>query len=133
MKSLLWSGVVSTLLLAAVGCNDETTRETGQERVIQFGQPSLDGISEETQPEALAAYEQAKRFVSEGGVDASSFDLMIPSISHWCPPQAVYHDWLVSFPNAKAGSKVESRLSIAVLNDGKCWVWQPDVAVASTE
>lgn len=133
MLNLLRIGVASIFLLAVVGCNDETAREMVAERVIQFGQPSLVGISEQTQPDALAAYEHAKRFVSDGGVDTSSFDLIKPNVSHWCPPQAVYHDWLVSFPNAKAGSKVENALSIAVLNDGKCWVWQPDVAVASTE
>ncbi|MBL6706363.1 MAG: hypothetical protein ISQ06_09640 [Planctomycetaceae bacterium] len=133
MLNLRRIGVTSIFLLTAVGCADEADRGATRERVFQFGQPSLAGISDQTQPEASAAYEHAKRFVSEAGVDAASFDLMNPSVSHWCPPQAVYHDWLVSFPGVVGRSEVGNALAIAVLNDGKCWVWQPDAAMASTE
>ena len=133
MQCLLRIGVVSSFLLAAVGCNDETTRETVEERVIQFGQPVLAGISEQTQPEAMAAYDHAKRFVSDDRVDTSLFDLMNPGISHWCPPQPVYHDWLVHFPGKKSGVEADSVLSIAVLNDGECWIHRPGNAVESAE
>ncbi len=132
MLNLRRIGVTSIFLLIAVGCAGEADRGTTRERVLQFGQPSLAGISDQVQPEASAAYEHAKRFVSEGG-DASSFDLMNPSVSHWCPPQAVYHDWLVSFPGVEERSEVGNALAIAVLNDGKCWVWQSDAAMAGTE
>ncbi len=130
MLNLRRIGVTSIFLLTAVGCADEADRGATRERAFQFGQPSLAGISDQTQPEASAAY---KRFISKGGVDASSFDLMNPSVSHWCPPQAVYHDWLVSFPGVEERSEVGNALAIAVLNDGKCWVWQSDAAMAGTE
>jgi hypothetical protein len=132
MHRLLRMGVVSIFLLVVSGCNEETNRQMTQERVIQFSQPSLAGIADQAQPKALAAYDHAKRFVSDGDVDSSAFDLMKPDVSHWCPPQAVYFDWLVSFPNSKAGSEAGSALSIAVLNDGKCWIWQAVANAAHT-
>ena len=123
MNQLLQICVMAAVLVTAGGCADEAPRTTTQERVISFGQPSVAHIGEDTQAEALTAYGNAIRFISDEGFDVSSFDLMKPGISHWCPPQVEYHDWLVSFPRANPDADATSPLSIAVLNDGQCWVW----------
>jgi hypothetical protein len=125
--------VIATVLVTAVGCADEAPPTTIQERVISFGQPSLTHVADDAKPEALNAYRNVKRFVSDGSVDFSSFDLMKPEISHWCPPQDEYHDWLVSFPITNSDSEATGRLSIAVLNDGQCWVWPRPVSVGGNE
>ena len=125
--------VIATVLVTAVGCADEASRTTTQERVISFGQPSLSHVADSAKPEALTAYGNVKRFVSDGSVDFSSFDLMRPEISHWCPPQDEYYDWLVSFPTTNPDSEATSPLSIAVLNDVQCWVWPRPLSVGDNE
>ena len=120
MRSLL---IAAALQIAFAGCNNRTADTTTNKPVIEFGTPSLLGLAEHAKPEALSAFENAKRFVSGGSVDAFPYDLMKPSISHWCPPQPEYHDWLVRFLVKDSSPGDASDLYIAVLNGGKCWVW----------
>jgi len=115
--------IAAAILTAFAGCNDKTADKTTKKPAIGFGAPSLSGLAEHAKPEALSAFENAKRFVSNGSIDVSPFDLTKPSISHWCPPQPEYHDWLIRFPVKDSASGDANGLCIAVLNDGKCWVW----------
>ena len=124
MRTVLLTWVLVTSLIAASGCGNETARNAPTEDGIRFGHPSVGHIVEHVQPEALAAFSHAKRFILDGKVDTSELDLMKPEVFHWCPPQSVYHDWLVSFPRKHGTSWEDKALLVAVLNDGTCWVWQ---------
>jgi hypothetical protein len=78
--------MVAVMLFA--GCN----KSPPATQTSRFGTPSLGGISDFAQPEALAAFEHAKRFITTNGVDMATMDLSRPSIIHFCPPQAVVYD-----------------------------------------
>ena len=125
MRYLLRICSITACLIAAAGCDSNTPRETSYEPTMQFGNPSITHIAKQAQPEALAAFEHAKRFVTEGRVNTSELDILNPEVSHWCPPQSVYFDWLVSFPRKLSTSPGGSYFPVAVLKDGTCWVWQP--------
>jgi len=125
MRNRIRTCTVAAFLIATTGCGNETAREAPTEVATRFGRPSLAHIAEHTQPEALAAFEQAKRFLLDSNVDTSELDLFNPELSHWCPPQAVYYDWLVNFPPRHPTSWLDKAFRVAVLNDGTCWVWQP--------
>ena len=124
MRTLLLTWMLVTCLIAASGCGNETARNAPNEDGIRFGHPSVAHVVEHVHPEALAAFAQAKRFILDGKVDTSELDLTKPEVSHWCPPQPVYYDWLVSFPRKHETSWEDKALLVAVLNDGTCWIWQ---------
>ena len=125
MRNRRRSWILVTCLIATSGCGNKTEHNAPTDAAIRFGRPSVAHVVDHARPEALAAFEHAKRFISEGDVDTSELDLMNPVVSHWCPPLPVYYDWLVHFLRKHPTSWKDKVFPVAVLDDGTCWVWQP--------
>ncbi len=105
------------LVLMLTACRKTETR--------QIGSPSLAGISEQARPEAEAAFQHAKRFISTAAVDTAKLDLSKPQIFHRPgspPPLDHGYDWSVQFSWATPSQKPPYGISIAVKNDGTCWI-----------
>ena len=111
--------LVMTLLvgiaLILTACRDHST--------LQIGTPSFAGVSEPFRPEAIAAFQHAKRFISTASVDTAKVDLLQPMIFHRPgspPPLDHGYDWAVQFKWKTPRSNAPYGIVIAVKNDGTC-------------
>ena len=119
------AALIFVLAVGLAGCGKTKPHSTDEQHVAspeRIGVPSLAGISEHAHAEAMAAFEHAKRFITTGRIDTVQLDLSKPMVFHRPGSWPVDYDWSVSFSWKVPSPKPPYGKSIAVRNDGKCWL-----------
>jgi len=94
------------------------------DKVEEPAEGRLADIPKHVRPEAEVALKHAGRFISTAAVDTARLDLSKPLIyqPRWAMAVDRAYDWSVLFVWATPSPKPPYGISIAVRNDGTCWI-----------